>query len=86
MRGIAHLGGTILRTTNRGNPFNYPRKQPDGTYHEEDRSDELIENARQLGIDAMISIGGDGSLDIAQQLCDKGMQDRRACRRRSTTT
>ena len=41
---------------------------------EEDRSDELMENARQLGIDAMISIGGDGSLDIAQRLCDKGMK------------
>ena len=33
VRGIAHLGGTILRTTNRGNPFHYPRKQPDGTLH-----------------------------------------------------
>ena len=74
VRGIAHLGGTILRTTNRGNPFSYPRKQPDGTFVEDDRSDELMENARQLGIDAIISIGGDGSLDIAQRLCDKGMQ------------
>ena len=46
VRGIAHLGGTILRTTNRGNPFHYPRVQPDGTIVEEDRSDELIENAR----------------------------------------
>ena len=42
-----------------------------------DRSDELIENARQLGIDAIISIGGDGSLAIAQQLCDEGHADRR---------
>jgi 6-phosphofructokinase 1 len=74
VRGIAHLGGTILRTTNRGNPFHYPRLQPDGTIVSEDRSDELIENAAQLGIDAIISIGGDGSLSIAQQLCDKGMK------------
>src|SRR3954454_1672324 len=74
VRGIAHLGGTILRATNRGNPFCYPRKQPDGTYLEEDRSDELIENARQLGIEAIISIGGDGSLDIAHRLCQKGMK------------
>jgi phosphofructokinase-like protein len=73
VRGIAHLGGTILRTTNHGNPFHYPRKRPDGTYGEEDRSDELIANARALGIDAMISIGGDGSLSIAQRLCDKGV-------------
>ena len=74
VRGIGHLGGTILRSTNRGHPFHYPRKQPDGTYLEEDRSDELIENARKLGIDALISIGGDGSLDIARQLCNKGMK------------
>jgi ATP-dependent phosphofructokinase / diphosphate-dependent phosphofructokinase len=74
VRGIAHLGGTILRTTNRGNPFTYPLKQPDGSYVDVDRSSELIENARQLGIDALISIGGDGSLDIAQRLCDKGMR------------
>src|SRR2546421_2991692 len=36
VRGIAHQGGTILRTTNRGNPFCYPRKQADGTYKEYD--------------------------------------------------
>lgn len=74
VRGIAHLGGTILRTTNRGSPFSYPVRQPDGSFVEVDRSDELMENARQLGIDAMISIGGDGSLTIAQRLCAKGMK------------
>jgi len=74
VRGIAHLGGTILRTTNRGNPFNYPVYQPDGSCVEKDRSDELIENARKLGIDALISIGGDGSLSIAHELCEKGMR------------
>ena len=74
VRGIGHLGGTILRTTNRGNPFQYPIRRDDGSWTEIDRSDELIENARRLGIDALISIGGDGSLLIAQQLCDKGMR------------
>ena len=74
VRGIGHLGGTILRTTNRGNPFHYPVKQPDGSYVEFDRSDELLETARSLGIDAIITIGGDGSLAIAQRLCDKGMR------------
>jgi phosphofructokinase-like protein len=73
VRGIAHLGGTILRTTSRGNPFHYPRKQDDGSIVEEDRSDELIAKAKELGIDALISIGGDGSLTIAKLLCDKGM-------------
>src|SRR5687767_8904265 len=74
VRGIAHMGGTILRTTNRGNPFKFPRQGPDGTFEEVDRSDELIATARQMGIDAIISIGGDGSLLIADQLFDKGMR------------
>jgi 6-phosphofructokinase 1 len=74
VRGIAHLGGTILRTTNRGNPFFYPTRRPDGTMVEIDRSDELIDSANRLGIDAIISIGGDGSLSIAKKLCDKGMR------------
>src|SRR6186997_1567921 len=74
VRGIAHLGGTILRTTNRGNPFRYPRAGADGGMEEADRSDEVVENAKQLGIDALIVIGGDGSLRIARQLCDKGMK------------
>src|SRR5438067_10993954 len=54
VRGIAHLGGTILRTTNRGNPFHYPIRQPDGSFLEVDRSDELISTAARLGIDAII--------------------------------
>ncbi len=74
VRGIGHLGGTILRTTNRGNPFRFPVKQSDGSYTDIDRSDELIANAQNLGIDAIISIGGDGSLAIAQQLAAKGMR------------
>ena len=74
VRGIAHLGGTILRTTNRGSPFAYPTKMPDGSMVEIDRSDELIASAKRLGIEAIISIGGDGSLSIAKRLCDKGMR------------
>jgi phosphofructokinase-like protein len=74
VRGIAHLGGTILRTTNRGNPFHYPTRRSDGTLVEVDRSDELMAAAKHLGIDAVISIGGDGSLGIAQRLCDRGMR------------
>jgi 6-phosphofructokinase 1 len=74
VRGIGHQGGTILRTTSRGNPFHYPRKRADGSVFEEDRSDELIANARELGIDALITIGGDGSLTIGKLLCDKGMK------------
>ena len=56
VRGIAHLGGTILRSTNRGNPFSYPVRQPDGSFVEVDRSDEMLVTARSLGIDAIISM------------------------------
>jgi len=73
VRGIAHMGGTILRTTNRGNPFKWPRQKADGTFEEVDRSDEMVATARQMGIDALIAIGGDGTLSIADQLSDKGM-------------
>jgi ATP-dependent phosphofructokinase / diphosphate-dependent phosphofructokinase len=74
VRGIAHLGGTILRTTNRGDPFHFPVRQSDGTFAEVDRSGEIFENAARLGIDAMVTIGGDGSLTIAQKLYERGMK------------
>ncbi len=74
VRGIAHLGGTILRTTNRGDPFAYPGARADGTMETVDRSDEVIATVRALGIDAIISIGGDGSLAIAQRLCERGVR------------
>ena len=74
VRGIAHLGGTILRSTNRGNPFSYPVRQPDGSFIEVDRSDEMLATAHSLGIDAIISMGGDGSLAIARKLCDRGVK------------
>jgi 6-phosphofructokinase 1 len=74
VRGIGHLGGTILRTTNRGNPFHLSQKNPDGTVTEVDKSDELIENTKKFGIDALIAIGGDGTLAIAQQFCEKGLK------------
>jgi phosphofructokinase-like protein len=74
VRGIAHLGGTILRTTNRGNPLSYDVSNPDGSTEKIDRSRELMENAGKLGIDAIISIGGDGSLAIASELCRRGMK------------
>ena len=74
VRGIQHLGGTILRTTNRGNPFSWPQKKPDGSIELVDRSDELIANARNLDIEAFINIGGDGSLKIAQQFHEKGVK------------
>lgn len=72
--GIAHLGGTILRTTNRGNPLCYPVHGPDGSVTETDCSPELMENARKHGIDAIIAIGGDGTLAIALELVNQGLR------------
>jgi 6-phosphofructokinase 1 len=74
VREISHLGGTILGTTNRGNPFCRPTRQPDGTMKEVDRSDELVDCFRKNSLDALIAVGGDGSLSIAHKLQDKGLR------------
>jgi 6-phosphofructokinase 1 len=73
VRGITHLGGTILGTTNRGNPFRWAHRRPDGTVEEVDRSDELVAAFRASGFDALVSLGGDGSLGIAYDLFRKGL-------------
>lgn len=73
VRGITHLGGTILGTTNRGNPFSWPVERADGTVEDVDRSAELIASIERLGIDAIIAIGGDGTLRIAEKLCELGV-------------
>jgi phosphofructokinase-like protein len=73
VRGITHLGGTILGTTTRGNPFGLEVRQPDGTWGKVDRSDEIVEAFRRLEIDALVAIGGDGSLAIAHALYQKGL-------------
>lgn len=74
VRGIAHLGGTILGTTNRGNPLRYPVKELDGSVHEVDRSQELIRSFLLHQLDALISIGGDGSMEIANALSKQGLR------------
>jgi len=71
--GILPRGGTILGTTNRGDPFHH-RSIENGVEVIRDISDQVIANSRQLGIDAVISIGGDGSQTIAQELFQKGMK------------
>jgi ATP-dependent phosphofructokinase / diphosphate-dependent phosphofructokinase len=73
VRGITHLGGTILGTTNRGNPLSYPVLGEDGQYHEVDRSDDLLAAFAKHKLDALIAIGGDGSLEIAGVLAEKGL-------------
>jgi ATP-dependent phosphofructokinase / diphosphate-dependent phosphofructokinase len=73
VRDITPLGGTILGTTNKGNPFEYPVKGADGKVTERDRSDEVAANFKKLGLDALVAIGGDGSLRIAHRLSQKGI-------------
>ncbi|MGB3714206.1 MAG: ATP-dependent 6-phosphofructokinase [Candidatus Promineifilaceae bacterium] len=74
VRGITHLGGTIIGTTNRGNPFRYPIPGEDGELVEKDRSDDLVAAIKSQQIDAIIAIGGDGSMAIALGLCRKGLR------------
>ncbi|MGH9549133.1 MAG: 6-phosphofructokinase, partial [Terriglobales bacterium] len=71
--GILPRGGTILGTTNRGDPFRYCTIE-NGQEVTRDISDEVIANSRKLGIDAVVSIGGEGSQTIALELFHRGMQ------------
>ena len=72
--GITHLGGTILGTTNRGNPQRYPRKNADGTWEETDRMDELVDRYQAAGFDALVVVGGDGTLGIGDRLARRGLR------------
>jgi 6-phosphofructokinase 1 len=73
VRGIFARGGTILGTSNRSDPFHFVVKGDDGVERTEDVSDKVVENFRKLGLSALISIGGDGSMRIAKKLVDKGI-------------
>jgi 6-phosphofructokinase 1 len=73
VRGITHVGGTILGTTNRGNPLASPVTLPDGTVTTVDRSDEIVDAFQTQRFDGLIAIGGDGSLHIASKLFEKGL-------------
>ena len=73
VRGITHLGGTMLKTTSRGNPFRWPMLGTDGKWIEKDRSNELVERFRQFGLEALVVVGGDGTLRIAYELWKKGL-------------
>jgi len=74
VRGIVHQGGTIIGTTNRGNPTAYPIQDDDGTWTEIDRTDELVGLFGAHDIDALITVGGDGSLTIGARLYEAGLR------------
>ncbi len=71
--GIHVKGGTILKTTNKGNPLQYPITQPDGSVQFVDKTAELAAKLKSLSFDAVINIGGDGSQRISKALFDKGV-------------
>ena len=61
-------GGTYLGTTNKGNPFAFPMENGEL----KDRSHEIIAAYHQLGLEALVGIGGDGSMAILRQLAQQG--------------
>jgi len=72
VRGILPRGGTILGTSNRGDPFSYP-VEVKGKVELQDVSDKVLDSFRELGAEVLIAVGGDGTLKIAQGLFEKGL-------------
>ncbi len=70
--GILTLGGTILGTTNRANPYKYPVESKEEVVYK-DLSGQVIENLRKLKIDCLVCIGGDGTLDTTHRLSAQGV-------------
>lgn len=70
---ITNIGGTILGTASKGDPFNYAMRCADGSVTCTDISDEVLSNFKALGFDALVAIGGDGSLRIASQFMKRGI-------------
>ncbi|MFH1809782.1 MAG: ATP-dependent 6-phosphofructokinase [Pseudomonadota bacterium] len=71
--GIHQQGGTIIGTTNRGNPFEYPVKNIAGDVEVRDLSARVVENFKRLRFHCLISVGGDGSLGIAHRFAELGI-------------
>ncbi len=73
VEGIYATGGTILGSTNKGNPFSKPVKNLAGEIQVIDISDKILRNFNRMGFDCHIAIGGDGSLAIAHRFAEMGM-------------
>jgi 6-phosphofructokinase 1 len=72
VRGLLTRGGTILGTTNRANPFKYPVKRADGIEEIRDVSQVVLDNIADLGLDALVCVGGDGTMSMAHTLGERG--------------
>lgn len=71
--GLLTQGGTILGTSNKHNPFHFPVQTDGGGTEFKDMSDRVVANARQWRLDAVVLIGGDGTMNIGQKLTEMGM-------------
>ena len=71
--GILHTGGTILGTSNRDNPFKYPVHKPNGDLEFIDVFDRVAGNIKKLHIEAVIAVGGDGTMAITSQMMERGV-------------
>jgi 6-phosphofructokinase 1 len=71
--GILALGGTILGTSNKGDPFHYPEEELDGTIKIVDESARVVRNYRRWALDAVIALGGDGTMHICDDLSHMGI-------------
>ena len=71
--GILAVGGTILGTSNAADPFRYPVRIPGGGFEHRDVSRRAVANCRSLGIDALVAIGGEGTMNIAYGLQKLGL-------------
>lgn len=71
--GIMHTGGTILKSSNKDNLFNYRVVDKNGQESYKDVSDEAMHNLKELGVDALVILGGDGTLTSARDFGRKGL-------------
>jgi 6-phosphofructokinase 1 len=71
--GILARGGTILGSSNKGDPFHWPELKDDGKIEIVDRSISALKNYQAWNLDALIAIGGDGTMHICKKLGDLGM-------------
>lgn len=73
VQGILPRGGTILGTSNRGNPFRYPERTEDGEVEFHDYSDKVMDRFREKGFDCLLLVGGDGTLTIGNEFMKRGI-------------
>jgi 6-phosphofructokinase 1 len=70
--GILNIGGTILGTSNKGDPFRFPVQTENGI-ETRDLSEQAIRHYREWELDAMVAIGGDGTMHIVDRFTDMGL-------------